>query len=449
MNKHYQKFIRDNLPDSLKLILAPFFRNKLIKNKLFGDLYEILENRSKLDNKQIEEFQFSNLKNILIHSFQNVPYYNELFNKVGFNPYRFSAFQEMEKIPVLTREIINQNFDKLISRKKIKNGYYIGSTGGSSGVPLRFLLDYDSIYKENAFIYHFRKQLGYDFKDRCATFRQTDYRNLLWHLNPMHNELILSPFRLSALTIKNYVHRINKFNPQYLNGYLSAIWFFAKLMEENNLTLNCELKGIFLISENNISHQRSFVEKFFKVKSVSFYGHSERCVFAVEQAPGKYCFDPYYGYTEFMPYKNEWKLIVGTGFLNYTMPLIRYQTDDSCYKERDHFSIEGKRASNKGLVGINGEFLSSSTFDLENPVFNHVLNYQFIQKEKGKAVLNIVVSKSFKESELEIYKKEIDKHSKGVIDITINIVDNLILSPRGKYQMYISYLQGNGVSEDK
>jgi len=51
------------------------------------------------------------------------------------------------------------NYVKLISTKKVNGGYYVGTTGGSTSLPLKFLLDYNSIYKEIAFIYYYRKNM--------------------------------------------------------------------------------------------------------------------------------------------------------------------------------------------------------------------------------------------------------------------------------------------------
>jgi hypothetical protein len=42
---------------------------------------------------------------------------------------------------------------------------------------------------------------------------------------------------------------------------------------------------------------------------------------------------------------------------------------------------------------------------------------------------------------MEAFKKEIDRQTKGIIDIEIKIVESLILSPRGKYQKYISTIK--------
>jgi phenylacetate-CoA ligase len=440
MNKQFLKALRDQMPESLKYLTGPLIRKTLIKNKDFYRLYSLLENREKLTTEVIREYQLTKLKQILIHSYRNVPYYNDLFSKICFDPYNFSDFDQLSVIPLLTREIVRNNFDSLTSRERVKNGYYVGTTGGSSGLPLKFLLDYDSIYMENGFIYYYRKKLGYKFSDKLATFRQVEFGNKLWKNNPMHNEILFTPIRLSKLTIASYAKKINEWNPQYLNGYLSAIWYFAKLLDEYKINFKCKLKGIFLVSENINLEQRKYVEDFFNAKSITFYGHSERCSIAEEVYDGRYRFDPFYGFTEQVQTENNKYSIVGTGFLNHTMPFIRYQTDDLCMPYDQYFSIEGKRNSTVGLYGINDEFLSSSIFDLDKELFKNIITYQFVQKNKGKADLLLIVNDQFRSSEIEKIRNDIFADTKGVIDIDIKLVDNLMLSPRGKYQMYISDL---------
>ena len=441
MKKQYLKSVRDNMPEPLKYISAPLLRKKLIYNKEFCSYFKLLEDRDSSDLEMIGKYQFIKLKEILTYSFINVPYYRELFNAISFDPFKFSDFKQIEKIPFLTRELVTENFDKLISTKKVDNGYYVGSTGGSTGLALNFLLDYDSIYKENAFIYFYRKKLGYNFSDKIATFRTHGPGNVLWRLNPMYREVIFSNSGLSKITIQRYADRINKLKPDYLNGYISAIWFFSKLLEEFNINLTFRLKGIFLISENPDPEQRQFIEKFFNVKSSTFYGHSERVVIAEEKQPDMYVFDPYYGYTEQIHLKKNEYSIVGTGFLNKTMPFIRYKTDDICIPEKQYFRIEGKRDSNIGLYGINNEFLAGVGFHLNLAVFHKITTYQFIQKEKGKADMFIIVGKDFCNEDLKNIKKEIDLQTKGIIDINIKVVDNLVLTQRGKFQKVISYVE--------
>ena len=119
------------------------------------------------------------------------------------------------------------------------------------------------------------------------------------------------------------------------------------------------------------------------------------------------------------------------------MPFIRYKTDDVCYPDNKDFFIEGKRNSKIGLTGINGEFLPISAIDLEDMIFKNITNYQFIQTEKGKADLLIIVNKDFNMSEMAAVKNEMNRQTRDIIELRIKIVENPVLSPRGKYERYI------------
>src|SRR5674476_992335 len=110
-----------------------------------------------------------------------------------------------------------------------------------------------------------------------------------------------------------------------------------------------------------------------------------------------------------------------------------------CIRDR-FFRIEGKRRSNKGLYGKNNEFLTGTGFILGIQVFKNIITYQFVQKERGKADMYIIVNKDFHEGELKTIKKELDFQTNSIIDIDIKVVDNLVLTQRGKYQKYISYV---------
>jgi phenylacetate-coenzyme A ligase PaaK-like adenylate-forming protein len=109
MNKSYIKFIRDNIPESLFILTAPIVRNELIKNKIFSNYYKLLEKREGLSPDSIAQYQFQQLKQILEYSGNNVPFYNELFKKAGFDPHKFSDFDQIKKIPNITREFFYKN----------------------------------------------------------------------------------------------------------------------------------------------------------------------------------------------------------------------------------------------------------------------------------------------------------------------------------------------------
>ena len=90
---------------------------------------------------------------------------------------------------------------------------------------------------------------------------------------------------------------------------------------------------------------------------------------------------------------------------------------------------------------MNDEFIPSSAFDLSNPIFKNIIRSQFIQSEKGEADLLIIVGNNFKMSELSCIKALLDKKAKNILNINVKIVESPVLSPRGKFESYISYLK--------
>jgi hypothetical protein len=92
MNKHFLKTLRDNMPESLKHVTGRIIRNELVKNKEFTKTMQLLEQREGLSKAEIENIQFNRLKETLIYSYNNVPYYNELFNEINFDPLKLKPY---------------------------------------------------------------------------------------------------------------------------------------------------------------------------------------------------------------------------------------------------------------------------------------------------------------------------------------------------------------------
>jgi phenylacetate-CoA ligase len=445
MKKTILKKVRDNLPEFVNFAAAGIIRKKLIENETFINQYTFLTNENIYKYSEfIKKYQFTQLKNILIHARDNVPYYTRIFNEVGFIPEKIQSLDDVKIIPLLTKNLIQENYDELISRKIPEKGFYKAATSGTSGNPLQILLDYQSIFIENAFIYSYRKRLGYDFKDKLATFRGSgaNIKNKKWKFNPMYNELVFSPFKLSPATLKSYLKRINKFKPDYIHGFMSTIYYFAKLLKKENLSLNYKPKGIFYISEAIEEDKRNFIDNFFEVPSFTFYGHSERCIIAPEIKKNIYRFDPFYGYTEFENNDDGTHTIIGTGFFNTIMPLIRYKTDDACKESGDGYKIFSKRDSTIGLYGKNMEFFTHSPLKFQTGILKNIINYQYVQDEPGKAKL-LIITKNVVQYDANDYQKEINKKTRGLIDLEVEIVDKLILSPRGKFIPFINNVTDN------
>lgn len=423
------------MPDSMKNILAPIIRGKLIYSKVFREQMNELDRMDSMTYADIEKKQFEKLKATLIHAYENTEYYKKCFDEVGFNVYEFSNLEQFKMIPVLTREQIIQNLDSLFADDI--TDYYSATTGGSTGSPLKVYLDRDSIYREKAFIYHFWSRYGYDYKSsKLASFRGTDFDGKNFKSNPLYNEIQVNPSNINGNTIREYCKKIEKFGAEFLHGFPSAIYSFCRFAEEAGINLKGKFKAVFFISENVYDFQRDYIEKSLGCVAAAFYGHSERAVFAEENSVrGGYSFNDFYGYWEV----DEKGNIICTGFINQKTLLIRYELDDRAEKYADRYKITGHR---DGIIyGKNNEIISLAAINLHSEKLNMVTGFQMYQKEKGKLLVKFVPSKTYVQGDYEVVRSIFQKQAGNSVDVTIEITNSLELTQRGKFKLLIQEIK--------
>ena len=64
----------------------------------------------------------------------------KVFDDAGFNPYAFRHLDEIEVLPFLTKELVQEHFDDLTADNIPLSRRTVDTTGGSSGNQLRFIL---------------------------------------------------------------------------------------------------------------------------------------------------------------------------------------------------------------------------------------------------------------------------------------------------------------------
>jgi phenylacetate-CoA ligase len=81
--------------------------------------------------------EVADLRQLLSHAGEHVPYYRELFRKERFDPRGVSSTRDLEALPLLTRAIVRERYAELVDPahrgKNLKKG-----TSGSTGTPLKF-----------------------------------------------------------------------------------------------------------------------------------------------------------------------------------------------------------------------------------------------------------------------------------------------------------------------
>ncbi|MDP8219693.1 MAG: hypothetical protein P9M03_13315 [Candidatus Theseobacter exili] len=131
----YGKFYRS--------IMLPIYETHIRKRDTLNNLAE-MEKVQWMTEEKIKGIQFDKLQKILEYSFKHVPFYNNRFKELGISLANIKSSSDLIKIPVLRKEEIHENHEKLIATNRTGQKLYNSATGGSTGKPLRFQYDHES-----------------------------------------------------------------------------------------------------------------------------------------------------------------------------------------------------------------------------------------------------------------------------------------------------------------
>ena len=91
--------------------------------------------------EQLMNLQNEKLKRLIHHCYMNVPYYTKLFDKLNLKPEDIKCRADLAKLPILTKQIIRDNYDDMISLDVSQRKAHKETSGGSTGIPLNFMTD--------------------------------------------------------------------------------------------------------------------------------------------------------------------------------------------------------------------------------------------------------------------------------------------------------------------
>ncbi len=411
---------------------------------------------------ELRDWQLSELKKLLKHAYNNVPYYNRVFKERNLKPEDINSISELAQLPYLTKKLVRDNFEDLTATNYPESKKQFFNTGGSTGTPLEFYWEKGRTRpRELAFMY---RQWGWvdcfpEKRERSVVLKGYHVNNILGDYDPIENSLFLSSFKMKEEIIKKYIERIREFRPKSIQAYPSVITLLAQYMLNNNEDPIDSIKVILCGSENIYIQQRKLIEKAFQCRVFSWYGQSE-CVSLAGNCEYSNNYHIYteYGVTEVVD-KNgniisedeEGKgEIIATGFNNYLMPFIRYKTGDigkriptKCECGRDYpllERIEGR--DQEYVIRKDGGVvpLTSLIFALHFSAFQKIEKLQISQEKEGIIEIKIIKTKNYTKIDEKEIKNKILKSVNGTLEITFTYVEEIKRTESGKHKFLIQKL---------
>ncbi len=347
----------------------------------------------------------------------------------------------LESLPIVTSSDINNDLAYYTSDEYNLFNSYLTTTGGTGRNPTTILLANELYGIEWAHVHHIWSFANYDRKKHTKLTLRGKMLNgtKLVELSPIHNELIVDVYKVKDDNFHKFIEIIKTYDIKYIHGYPSLVKQYMEYFK--NSDYKPKLNGIFLTSEGSSVQEKKEIADFFNCKVISFYGHSERAVIAVDiEANGVYKVYSSYGFPRIV----NGELVV-TSFVNRAMPLINYNMGDGAEIFEDEHSMYLKNVASrrgKDFLYLTKEIkISVTLLAIHTEVDHEILYYQFHQKKYGKVEVRLLQkatstmsSELFAEKFSDALKKELTDFK---IDVKVVNEDDIIKSQRGKMMLLI------------
>ena len=408
--------------------------------------------------EQIAALQWQRLKQLLEHCERTVPYYRQRWREAGVAVADIRNLDDYAQLPVLTKADIRQHFDAL-QAEGWRDRVLTKATGGSTGDPLRFGYTRESYERRTAVMWR-----GYDWAGsrmgRRTLFvwggavgtpnRVQQFKDRVY--NAAFARRVLNSFGMTEANMAGYADAIDDYRPQVIVGYVGPLVRLAQWLLDTGRRVAAP-RSIIGAAESLHEFQREIIERAFGCPAYNTYGcrefmliasecerreglhvNADHLVVELQRHPGAPVTEP-----------GE---VVITDLFNYGMPFVRYLNGDVATAS-DHVCSCGRGLPL--LQRVDGRLLDAIRTPaghlLPGEFFPHMLKdvpglvrFQVVQRRLDQLELSLVRGPGFDEASLAYIRRELAKVVGDSLQLNVHFVDDIPLTPSGKWRVCISEL---------
>lgn len=411
-----------------------------------------------IDKRQIH--QGSRLNVILSNAKTNVPYYQDLLGDYDVdNPDYFYNINYLNRLPILTKVIIQQHHDELKNIEFSKFHPRVQRTGGTTGEPTLF--------------FHDQKKLDYTRAALMRSFYWADYplRKKCLKTGAGQHEVTINKGKKGAL--KNFLFnrcfvdgsnltdsQMDRIINKLLSGKFKVLWGYSSLINEiaqeaiqRNLSIN--LDSIITSSEMLFPAQRQAIEQAFNAPVYDNYSSREFAIAAeCNQHNGLHVNDELL-FVEILNDQNnrvtanEVGRVIITDLFNLSFPFIRYEIGDlaewgneikcSCGVGSKKFARIVGRKSEIIRLGLDVR-IPPTFFPDYFKIYDHISDFMIEIMDNDSICVDVVVKNHPIDNKAENskIKNDLCRHFPG-ISFQIRETEEIARTQGGKRQFIIDH----------
>jgi len=280
------------------------------------------------------------LTQILQFSAVHVPYYRDLFKQIGFDPDKVAKDpKRLEALPFLTKDIIREQGDRILSRPLADGPHHVCKTGGSTGLSCTIYYDQEAADYSSAVTSYARERIGkYRFRSElhfACRFpgdpipewpSREDFKCFAMNRSNIFFD------RLDDIGLEEIWQTLQRRKPYLVHAHPSTIYALACYVER--VYGGGKIFDVFESSGELLDDRaREVIGRALQCRVIDRYGLAELGVMAYEVNGHEAGFQVFEseGWAESRLADNDidgTHELVFTGFRNRLMPLIRYATGD-------------------------------------------------------------------------------------------------------------------------
>lgn len=399
----------------------------------------------KMTEEELESIQKKKLQEILIYCREKVPYYKNL--QLPKNP-------ALRDFPILTKQLLRENSNLLISEDFEKEKLEKNHSSGSSGEQSFTYMTYDHKFFLRALQTHWWMWGGYKPGEFMVQTGISPKRTLPKRLKDIFfRTRYVEAFALNQQKIREILKESQTKDPKHLAGYPSALNEIALTAIADNQVY--PFKSLISYGDKLFDHFRpNFKAAFDNPNIINTYGCAEGMLMACQDnEPFYYIMSPHV-YLEIVDENGqnvtdgERGHILVTCLTNRAMPLIRYKLGDlGVLMPKEKYPKKRKRnypilqevtgRETDVIKAPNGNVLVIHSFTGILEYYEAIKQYKVIQKAKDRLVIEYITDKEeflAKEVQDEISGK-LDKLTENSMQIEFISVSEIKPSPSGKPQI--------------
>ena len=241
-----------------------------------------------LERDALDALRLSRLQELLRHAGQHVPYYRNLFRRIGFCAADVRSLADLAGLPLHSKAEIRENMEALKSERARRLVRF--NTGGSTGDPLIFWLGAERVSHDVAAKWRATRWWDVDIGDpEIVVWGSPIELGAQDRLRAVRDALLrtelLPAFEMSEAALDRFLARIRRRRPKMLFGYPSALAHIARHARRRSVPMDrLGIRVAFVTSETLYGEQRLDIERVFGCAVANGYG-SREAGFIAHQCP--------------------------------------------------------------------------------------------------------------------------------------------------------------------